>query len=139
MRDYVFTSNQFGGEILFSYDSEGMLVKYENKAELTDDQALFLSRNFPLAESDLHKIKGKTGKITEVTDLSFERFWNEYDFKMGNKKKAQELWRKLSEGERIAVFEALPRYNYFLKINQGIMKAYPTTFLNQRRWENKFV
>lgn len=138
MRDYVFTSEHFDGQILFSYDNEGVLVYFENKAYLTDVQLRYLSENFPFSVNDLGKIKGQKGVITEITDLSFDKFWNAYNKKLGNKAKAEKLWNQLSESERIEVLEALPRYDYYLQTHPGIEKAYPTTFLNQRRWENEF-
>ena len=137
MRKYVLTSPEFEGELIFGYNTEGVLVFYENKAELKTEHLVWLSGHFPHVSDHLPRIVRK-GKITEITDLSFERFWNEYGFKVGNKKRAEKLWVALQESERIAVFEHLPKYNYYLKTHQGLMKAYPETFLNQRRWENEF-
>lgn len=137
MRKYVVVSPEFEGEMIFGYDSEEVLIYYENNAELKHEHMIWLSRNFPFTAKDLPKIVRK-GKITEITDLSFARFWKDYGLKVGNKKRAEKLWIALSESERIAVFEHLPRYNYYLKTHQGLMKAYPETFLSQRRWENEY-
>lgn len=127
----------FAGEMIFGYDADGVLVYYENNAELEPRHILALSRKFPFTPEDLYKIV-ENGKITEVTDLSFEKFWNEYAYKIGNKPLCERLWKKLSESERISVFEKLPKYKYYLSTHQSLEKAYPATFLNQRRWENEF-
>ena len=137
MRKYVLTSPDFTGELIFGYNSEGVLVYFENKAELQDAHWLYLSKNMPFVDTELPSIV-KKGKLTEITDLSFERFWTDYKLKIGNKARAEKLWNGLQESERIAVFESLAKYNYYLKTHQGIAKAHATTFLNQRRWENEY-
>lgn len=137
MRRYAVTSPNFEGEMIFGYDSEGVLKYYENNAELQTEHLIWLSRNFPFSDVDLPKIV-KTGKIKEITDLSFERIWKDYAFKVGNKARAEKLWYKLSESERIAVFESLSKYKYYLRTHQGLMQAYLETYLSQRRWENEF-
>jgi len=137
MRKYVLTSPGFTGELIFGYNSENILVHFENKAELKSEHLSYLQRNFPFVNDELPKI-AKKGRITEITDLGFERFWNEYGAKVGNKKQTEKLWVELQESDKIAIFEHLPKYNYYLKTHQGLMRAYPSTFLNQRRWENEY-
>lgn len=137
MRRYVITSPEYTGEMIFGYDNEGVLKYYENNAELKTEHMVWLARNFPFADSDLPKIVSK-GKVTEITDLSFEKFWKDYDYKVGNKKAVERLWYRLSESDRIAVLDHLPKYRYHLQINRGQAKAYPQTFINQRRWENEY-
>lgn len=137
MRKYVLTSPGFTGELIFGYNSEGILVLFENSAELQTAHLQYLQRNFPFVADELAKVVQK-GKLTEITDLSFDKFWKEYAYKVGNKARTEKLWIKLQESERIAVFEALPKYNYFLKTHQSLEKVYPETFLSQRRWENEY-
>jgi len=137
MRKYLVTSPMFAGEMIFGYDADGVLVYYENNAELLPEHILALSKSFPFTPDDLQKLV-KNGKVTEITDLSFEKFWKEYDYKVGNKSLVERTWKKLSESERISVLDRLPKYKYYLSTHQSLEKAYPATFLNQRRWENEF-
>lgn len=137
MRKYVLTSPGFKGELIFGYNSEQVLVHFENNAELEAPHLDYLKRNFPFVADELPKVVRK-GKLTEITDLSFTKFWADYSYKVGNKARAEKLWNKLQESERIAVFEALPRYNYYLKTHPSIEKTYAETFLYQRRWENEY-
>ncbi|MBN1250671.1 MAG: hypothetical protein JXA16_00950 [Bacteroidales bacterium] len=137
MRKYLITSPEFTGELIFGYDSEGILKYYENNAELKIEHLRWLHRHFPVVDSVLPDIV-KKGKLQEITDLSFDNFWVEYNFKVGNKQMAEKLWYKLSEAERINILEHLPKYRYYLKTHQGLMQAYASTFLNQRRWENEY-
>ena len=72
------------------------------------------------------------------SDLSFDRFWNAFDNKVGKKKRAEALWKVMKESEKIKCFEVIPRYDYWLAAKATINKLYPETFLSQRRWENDF-
>ncbi len=136
MRKYVLTSKRFEGSLIFEYDAEGILVCFKREAELDIEQMQYLQRNFPFVDTQLQYVVGK-GEITEVTDLSFGRFWNDYAYKVGNKNKAEKLWLQLSESEKLAVLDSLKRYNYYLKI-RNIAKVYPERYLLHRRWENDF-
>jgi len=136
MRKYVVTSKFFEGEMVYGYNSEGILVFFENKAELQTEHLNWLFKNFPVVDNQLPKTFPKS-KITEATDLTFEAFWEAYAYKVGDKRAAAKAWRQLGESERLAIFEHLPKYNYHLKTT-GVGKAYPSTFLNQRRWENQY-
>ncbi|MEO1517676.1 MAG: hypothetical protein AAFV95_21810 [Bacteroidota bacterium] len=90
--------------------------------------------------NELGKIDGSQ-KVTFKQippDLSFERFWDAYGYKVGKKSKAAQLWNAMSEVERILCLGIIARYDFWLAA-KGIEKAYPTTFLGQRRWENYFI
>ncbi|OQY03228.1 MAG: hypothetical protein B6I20_05475 [Bacteroidetes bacterium 4572_117] len=137
MRKYVLTSPDFTGELIFGYNTEGVLVFFENNAVLQNAHWQYLSKNMPFVDTELNGLV-KKGTVTEITDLTFARFWKEFNHKVGNKKRTEKLWVALQESERIAVFEHLPKYNYYLKTHQGLMKTYPETFISQRRWENEY-
>ncbi len=136
MRKYVLTSNKFTGSLVFEYDLNGILTGFKNEAELSNEQIFFLHTHFPFKEGHL-SIAAGSGTITEITDLSFERFWNDYAYKVGDKSKTRKLWKELSESEKIAVLDSFKRYNYYLKY-MGIAKVYPERYLSQRRWENEY-
>lgn len=76
--------------------------------------------------------------IEMPTDLSFNAFWNLYDYKVGKKEKTVQLWTALNEAERTACLRAVPRYKQWLAQKPSMEKLYPQTFLSQRRWENEF-
>ncbi len=136
MRKYILTSKRFIGSLVFEYDLEGILIGFKNEANLDTEQIEFLYKNFPFTDDKLPYTAGK-GTIKEITDLSFNRFWDDYAYKVGNKKKAEKLWIALSESERLAVLDSLKRYNYYLKMT-NIARVYPERYLSHRRWENEF-
>lgn len=81
---------------------------------------------------------GNTIKVTEIApDLSFQAFWDLYDYKVGNRSRAEAVWKKLSTADKNACMLGVRRYKNWLK-TQSIGHAYAETFLSQRRWENEY-
>lgn len=78
-------------------------------------------------------------KVTDVSnaDYSFERFWNLYGYKVGNRPRVQKKWERLPEGEKILALGSIPRYQRFAA-SKKISLTYPETYIDQRRWENDF-
>lgn len=77
-------------------------------------------------------------EIKEVPeDLSFARFWDLYDYKMGSKAKAEKAWNEATEADKIAALAAIPKYNFWLS-TVTTAKLHGATFMNQRRYENDF-
>jgi len=136
MRKFSLTSPAFTGEMIFGYDAEGVLKFYENNAELKTEHLIWLSRNFPFDLSDLINIT-KKGTIREITDLSFEKFWELYDYKL-SKIQAIKAWEKLNELDKLLAIEHIKRYTYYLKTNTNIAKLNAATYLNKRRFEDKY-
>lgn len=88
-----------------------------------------------LSKVKLSKVKLDTGSYSE----SFESFWKEYPEKVG-KSKAFESWEKLSptEKERSMVQLKLQVENNHFRNKSGIdYIPHPTTWLNQKRWEDE--
>lgn len=135
MADYLFTSKRISGNMKFSYDDQGVIVKFENNAILDDKQLLFLTRNFPFAESDLNKIVGEQGRIDEITDTSFQSFWDKYGYKKG-RLKAEAAWKKLNEGSKAKAILSIPRYKHDCKTHSRDM-VYPERYLKDRRFDDE--
>lgn len=138
---YLLTSPKIEGDLLFTYDQRGALVEYKCNAELTDKQAVFVFQNFPFAEDQLQNLPKLFPVFTlkPVTqDLSFEAFWERYEYKVGNKKRAEKLWDQLPDSDKLKVFQNIPAYNYYLTTRPQMEKLYPETYLNQRRFESNY-
>jgi hypothetical protein len=135
MKEYVFTSKLFAGNIVFGYNDDGILIKFVNEATLSNNQMLYLSKNFPFAESELQRIVGANGKIEEIQDVSFERFWRLYDKKV-NRKRSEDLWYKLSEGDRQTCLQKIPKYKTYCRLQNRYIKD-ADTFLRNRTWEDE--
>ncbi len=70
-------------------------------------------------------------------DDGFEEFWSLYPSKVG-KPKAHSAWRRLKLTEKVDVIAALPAWKDCRQWvrDGGQFIPHPTTFLNQRRWED---
>lgn len=139
MNTYSLTSPKFEGALLFRYDDKGWLIYYENKAQLDEGQLTFVLKNLPRGYGDLVDFATKTKSTTTIIpqDLSFAVFWKKYDHKVGKKDRAEKLWNSYSETERANILKSISAYDaYLAKTNQN--KAYPETYLSQKRHENEY-
>jgi hypothetical protein len=105
--------------------------KVDNKWT-TDGQQMDTNKNIKNDKND---------KNTNIKDYmvrqEFEKFWDLYDKKRGDKEKLIKKWAKLSEEEKKKIFEYVPKY----KLNQPD-KTYrkdPQTFLNNKSWNDELI
>ena len=140
MKTYLLTSSRFTGHIVFKYNLNSGLDAFEINAELSEVQRAWLYNNFPLIYEDLVFLasgKNSTMKVTYVPeDLSFERFWKSYAYKVGKMDRARKLWELLKEDDKVKALNYLTKYDLFLD-KTGTNKLYPETYLNQKRWNNE--
>lgn len=112
---------------------------YVTKYTIKGVQMLPLSVPFSAPLSDekrSHIIKHKLNETRDI-NISFEQFWNDYDKKVGDRKKLEKKWDALKDEERAAIIEYLPRY----KKSQPDKKyrKNPETFFNNRSWEDEII
>ena len=127
---------------VFAYDLEGMLVRFEVlDGQLSEMQAqwLFQPRHFPWHESRLQPwYKNKKVSIEKgEPDLSFEAFYNAYGYKI-KKVVAKRSWDRLNRSDRMNALNGIRSYNNHLKRHPTKQKANPSTYLNQRYWEDDY-
>lgn len=141
MHKVIITSEKFEGSLVLELDDSGVVKQFLNNAEMDSQQLDYLSANFPMTLDSLNalisKSKSMNAKLVE-TDLSFLNFWNTYGYKVGNKKKCETSWNKLTDAEKLLVFESLPAYNFYLMTHPNIERVYPERYLSQRRFENEY-
>jgi len=79
----------------------------------------------------------KEAKIYEYPeDLTFKRFWDEYNLKHSNKKQTEKAWEAMTDVDKKMAFIYLREYENYLLTNPGVSKMHGATYLNQRRWDN---
>lgn len=135
MRQYLFQSPLFSGQITLGYNENGILIKFINEAELSEMQLNYFTSHFPFRIDNLDFIKGKSGIITEITDISFEHFWNEYGYKKG-KLKAEINYKKLTDGEKLKAIMGIRKYRIYCKL-KGIDMVYPERYIKDRRYDDE--
>lgn len=132
------TSSEFEGEMILAYNQDGHVILYDNRCDLDKKQLHAFLKHFPLTLQMLEDLLGKSRSLSYTfveADLSFAAFWDTYDYKVGNKKRAQKEWEKLSEAKRAKCLESITSYNYFLKTKPNQDRLYPETFLSQERYD----
>ena len=83
-------------------------------------------------------MKGKEKKEKEIKlNISFEEFWNLYNYKVGGKKKVEVKWKSLSDDDRISVMAHIPLYIQSTPDKQ--YRKHPTTYLNNKGWEDEIL
>lgn len=141
MSQYIIKITDIEGYITAGYNDNGHLNFISlTECEPTDVQRRNILDRIPRSATDLLDWQKKYPKVSikEVpVDLSFERFWNLYNYKQGKKSKAEKLWSQLSEEVKAIALVAVPKYNKWLG-TKSIDKAYPETWLAQCRWENEY-
>ncbi|MEI6898660.1 MAG: hypothetical protein WCL00_02185 [Bacteroidota bacterium] len=140
MKTYIFTHPKFEGKALFRFDDQGSFRAFELEGLLKEGQWGYFLENFPMTESMISLFASRCqGKIVkQADDLSFEKFWDSYGYKVGNKNRTRKLWDLLSEADRNLVLQSIPRYDNFLANKKNQDKTYPETYLAQRRFENTY-
>lgn len=128
----------------FTYDLDGNLRSFQiMEGELSAKQMkwLFSSGNFPANESIMKNVwmlelKKNFEIIVGAPDLSFDNFWHSYNYKV-KKIASERVWKRLSKKDRLEAIKAIEAYDKYLA-RKHIAKANPSTYLNQRYWEDNF-
>lgn len=138
LKIYSITVPAFPGSVaIVYYDLEGALVRVDFNSDAVDKFRTRFGMGLPVRENILQSDYWQGCQIKDISaiDLSFEKFWSVYDYKIGNKPRVAKLWEKLSKEERILALGFIRRMRVFYQTKK-IDVPYPETYLNQRRWEN---
>ncbi len=82
--------------------------------------------------------RNDTNVSKKEINIAFDAFWDLYGKKVGSKSKTTIMWEKLSDDERSIIIEKIPAYLSTLNPDDhGKWQVYPSTYLNERRWENE--
>lgn len=143
---YRVTGKTTAVAFIFKYDLNGDLKVFEIVGEpLNEQQKYYLfgsAYRFPIDEEKII-IWAKNPTFTEKfkvekipADLSFERLWEAYNYKMG-KKDAEKSFKKLKEADVIKLFLSLKGYENHLK-RTAQAKAYLATYINKEYFNNEY-
>ncbi len=139
MRKYRLESK--GGEVdmILSYGEDGFLVSWQVVKECPPTFWRLLWKLPPLniiALGKMEEVFPGMFRLADVpADLSFKAFWDAYAHKVGNKGKVEKLWERLGEADRVAALAGIPRYDSFLATKPSMERAFPETWVRNRRWE----
>lgn len=139
---YLLTSTEFTGQVVFDFDSAGLLIGYDmTGAELSQAQKLFILKKLPRQIVQIKQLLGgsKTAKLTQrkfqKKGVSFEDFWNKYDYKSRSSKKITErVWKNMSQKSRDKAYNHI--WHYLHDLPPGVARKYAETYLRSEIWEN---
>ena len=123
----------------FKYRLNGLLFEFKLiEGELDQKQInwLFVKGHFPYKEAQIKGWKAIKNLKVEIgkPDLSFEAFWNAYNHKL-KRVLSERAWKRLSAKDQLDAIKGIKAYDGMLS-RKGIAKAHPSTYLNQRYWED---
>jgi hypothetical protein len=128
-----------GNLVTFEFALDDKLIGITFNPDATDAFKLKAAANLPLLRRVLFDkggpYEGCEVKQLTIVDLTFNAFWNQYNYKMGNKARVCKKWDELPEEDRIQALAFIRRYKNWCD-RKKIEYCFPETYLNQRRWEN---
>lgn len=116
---------------VFKYSLKGLLYEFKSGFKMNHAQLEYVRDKIPFIINDINNF-GKDREIEFIDNgLTFNTFWDTYNYKLGNKKKAEQLFKQLSETDKAKAISYISKYDNTLKLT-SISKAHATTYLNQR-------
>lgn len=111
---------------------------------MTTKESLVKTTKEPLVKNNNNKeqynnksVSNDTQKVEEETGLSFNDFYKLYPLKK-SKQQAEKSWNRLSKADRQEAIDKLPAYIADC-IQEKRSFKHPSTYLNQRTWEDDFT
>lgn len=144
MITYLLSSDNITGEgVYFSY-LNGLLVHFDASDGVHPEQVEWLHKNMPLKYEDFAAFKAKIegnkarkAKIIEVQkDLSFDAFWEMFNYKKGKKDSCKRTWEGMSQSDKVLALNYIKVYKKFLADRPHIECLYPQSYLNRAEWNN---
>lgn len=131
---YIITSTKFTGELEVRFNTEGILNGFDVRALLEPGMLKYFIKNLPFEEVNIEVYKSPTVTIKPIPDdLSFEAFWKRYNYKVGHKKKAEQMWNRMTDAERMKALAWIHTYEQQLAFTK-VAKMFPETYLFQKRY-----
>lgn len=130
---YQYYSHTLQSLVTISY-YDGMLKAVDIETVNTERQANETT-NFVTKESNfLEHAKARNIKITKADRvITFEIFWDKYDYKASGKKEAQTAWNKLSQRDQQGAYDWITPYFSQIKL-ENKPKLHASSYLNKQRW-----
>lgn len=130
--------------MMLKYNERGDLVLVELRdfdLQLTGPQREWLWAFIPKTTNELNDRKTKSKLLCTITpvetDLSFEAFWDLYDYKVGNKDRARKHWNALDDATKALAMKKVKEYKFYMAHQtHGIIFA--ERWLSQKRYENEY-
>jgi len=128
----------------FIQDEKGLWYNVRLDLEKERRMAFSQSRRNNIKGNNQHTIGHMTSHMEDVNEnvnkninIDFEYYWNEYDKKVGDKKKLKLKWDKLSDQERQDAMNYIDLYKISVPDKQ--FRKNSETFLNNKSWNDEII
>ena len=130
------------GEIEITYYLNGRLGGILFSEDSTDKQVEWIFNTMAMKANDIDEIAAymsgisKKVKVKEVPpDISFDRFYNQYENKVG-RQRAERAWKRMAKAEKVKALMGIKKYKAH-SFNKKYDLAYPARYLNDQLY-NEF-
>ena len=139
MKQFHITNTAFTGEAIATYNADGLLIKFDvSQTDMNERLVTYFKQQLPANVINLQSAFKKDTVIVESeVVISFEQFWQKYDYKF-HKDRAEQLYKRLSKTNQILAFFGLDKYHKYLRKNPTQAKLHPDTYLRNKAWENEY-
>ena len=140
MKEFLVVINNGEFKCTYRYNN-GMLIGFNLDPKMTKVAIQYMHKVTPFTEELLQampKLIKQCVLSESITDTSFQAFWEKFRNKVGNKPRAEKLYKLLSPDEKMQVLMSVKKYHQWLIQNPSVQQLYPETYLSQRRWENQY-
>ena len=118
------------------YNNKKILITRKKKEEKNKINPQPPNKN-KKEESEKARAEGRLFKMAEI-ESSFEKWWELYDYKKGDKKKLLRIWAQLTDLERQSAMTHAPSY-ILLEAPDKQFRKHPQTYLNQKSFNDEIV
>ena len=117
------------------------LKRRMEKLDLIKQKRADAGRKGGKGKANANQVINKEKRIDIVNkkrlNISFNEFWDLYNYKVGKKEKVMAKWESLKDIDRQDVMDYLPGYIQSKPDKQ--FRKHPTTFLNNEGWKDEII
>lgn len=142
MHQYIIEFKKYKATGLYTFNEKGALVKYEfDPGTFEQAQWDYYLIRFPHTINEIEGWKRLSKQLDNIfiravqQDLSFDAFYNKYNYKHGKRARAMSAWNALSDVDKAKALAYIPKYDMHL-LQTGINKKYAEFFLSAAEWNN---
>jgi hypothetical protein len=139
MKIFQLQSSKLPEPVVFEYNSKGLLTAFKSTG-LSEEQLLWVFEHFPtnVKSVEILRKKHKIDFLEIKVEVTFEDFFRNYSALYGDrvdKKKASEIWARMSKAKQFGAYEFIPRYFSRCK-RYTVAPKMAKTYLNQEPWND---
>ncbi|MFN4249286.1 MAG: hypothetical protein ACK4EY_16280 [Flavipsychrobacter sp.] len=138
MKNYIVTSEEVVGEIEIRYDDRGLFYGIIIRAELEPTTLHWVVSNIPITASKINVWQQHFTVLEVPNDISFEAFWHNWPEEKIDRKRAENVWKRMSLKDKTRAIWVLGAYKRYCQRNPYKSPKSPAAWLNEKKYENDY-